>query len=241
MNHQQDQLIKKLIQQTFDELNSHTLPQSRTRVSNSPSAYKFLVQWSNAVLLRVLIKKSISAIKSSNSPLNSPNHAIGWKLMDRTEAQVLDACRSVIANIEEGFGRPTTSEYLQFLGYSQGSLKEVKGDIERLNQDNLICSKKASVLKDLGIDLKKWNTWCRDPKNTSRLLYFPLSRNKGEYRILKDITGNAITFEELIELINKTDYLLRTLVVSLESKLHNEKKAYQMEQARIRSNIQGYR
>ena len=36
-----------------------------------------------------------------------------------------------------------------------------------------------------------------------------------------------------LELINKTDYLLRKLVESLEKKMYTERKGYQIEQARI--------
>ena len=41
----------------------------------------------------------------------------------RRKSQVDDAARSVVRNIEEGFKRTTTGEYLQFIGYSQGSLE----------------------------------------------------------------------------------------------------------------------
>lgn len=37
-----------------------------------------------------------------------------------------DEARSVKRNIEEGWKRSTTSEFLQFLGYSQGSLEELR-------------------------------------------------------------------------------------------------------------------
>ncbi|MBU0570413.1 four helix bundle protein, partial [Patescibacteria group bacterium] len=116
---------------------------SRSRVWKSTNAYIFLVAWSNASLLRILATKWFewfkteqtrgfyrnleelkqsdkSPIKSSNFPLRSSR---GFKFIDRLEAQLLDCLRSTVANIEEGFARPTTSEYLTFLGYSQASLK----------------------------------------------------------------------------------------------------------------------
>ena len=43
-----------------------------------------------------------------------------------------------------------------------------------------------------------------------------------------------------IELINKTDYLLRVLVQSLEKKLAEDQKYYQVEQARIADKFKGH-
>lgn len=40
--------------------------------------------------------------------------------------QINKAAVSVPANIAEGFGRPTHGEFRQFLGYSNGSLKEIE-------------------------------------------------------------------------------------------------------------------
>jgi hypothetical protein len=63
---------------------------SRSRVWTSPQAYKFLVQWSNAVLLRILGIKLFEYLKSPNSPLTSSK---GWKYIDRLEGQFLDELR----------------------------------------------------------------------------------------------------------------------------------------------------
>jgi len=74
----------------------------------------FLIAWSNASLLRVLKRRFIDNLPKSEY---------------RLKAQSDDSCRSVVANIEEGFARQTTSEYINFLGYSRASLIEEKGDI----------------------------------------------------------------------------------------------------------------
>jgi hypothetical protein len=65
---------------------------------------------------------------NSSKILQNPIYSLGWKYIERLEAQLLDCLRSAVANQEEGYARPTTSEYSNFLGYAQASLKEVKGD-----------------------------------------------------------------------------------------------------------------
>lgn len=212
----------ELAQKTMEELKAGKKPQARSRMWKASRGYKFLVQWSNLVLLRIFIRKVTSVFPKSEY---------------RSKAQTDDAARSSVANFEEGWKRPTTSEYLKFLGFAQASLEEVKGDVERWLQDGFVKSAPESSLKDLGIDLQKWNRWIRNPLNSSKVLLFRLEENKGKYRTLEEIEGEDITYETLMELINKSDYLLRKLVESLEKKLNSEQKGYQIEKARIRSNL----
>lgn len=47
----------------------------------------------------------------------------------RLVAQVNDSSASVMANIAEGFGRGTQGEFIQFLGYSIGSLNETQSHL----------------------------------------------------------------------------------------------------------------
>lgn len=53
----------------------------------------------------------------------------------RLVAHINDSARSVQRNIEEGYKRATTKEYVQFLGFSRGSLEELKGDFEELKRE----------------------------------------------------------------------------------------------------------
>jgi len=207
----QDKVIQELIDKTLKELSQAEKPQSASRSWNSSQGYKFLIQWSNAVLLRILIRKLTDTLPKSEY---------------RMKTQVDDAARSVVANIEEGYKRAGTKEYIQFISYSQGSLEEVKGDIERLMQDKFLASKPGSQLQNLGIDLKAWNDWCRNPLNSSKLLYFPIISFKGNYRNLEELKGKDLTYEIFIELINKTDWLLRKLVASLEMKIQKDKNKF---------------
>ena len=176
------------------ELTLPQKPKARSRVWQSTRGYRFLVQWTNAVLLRILVRRFTATLPRSEY---------------RTKTQLDDAGRSIVSNIEEGFKRPTTSEYLTFLGYSQGSLEEIHGDTNKCLQDGFIRSIPESNLVDLGIDLKVWSEWAKNPLNSSKILYFPLKKNKGGYpaaeqarygagRTLQEIKGEEITYEIFI-------------------------------------------
>ena len=53
----------------------------------------------------------------------------------RLIAHINDSARSVQRNIEEGYKRCSTKEYIQFLGFSRASLEELKGDFEELKRE----------------------------------------------------------------------------------------------------------
>lgn len=222
------------------ELTRPVKPKSScSRTWEDPEGYRYLIPWSNAVLLRYLVRVLTGGLPKSEY---------------RRKAQLDDAARSVVRNIEEGFKRATTSEYLDFLGYSQSSLEEVKGDIRELTEDGFLKSRRGSSLADLGIDLGDFNKALRgnkgrgyrtakDPKGGNELKddrghtkgghwdYTPINVL---YPPLKGIHAEDLTYEMFLELINKTDWNLRQLVVSLERKLSGEQKFYKVEQARIR-------
>lgn len=260
--------------QTLWTLSQPPKPKSRSRVWKSTNGYIYLVAWSNASLLRILGVKWFDWLKSSpqsplrvtgvyrnlkefkgkkyksyhlhQNPLNS--FKFGYKYIDRLEAQFLDELRSIVANIEEGFARPTTSSYLDFLGYSQGSLKEAKGDVQRGKQDGLLKSIPGSKLSDLGIDLKDWHEALKKTvisKPFNKGSYRKLEESRGitefkfNYPAVDNLDPSKLTYEQFIELINKTDWHLRKLVESLEEKLNSERKGYKIEQSRIKGKIRG--
>lgn len=238
-------VVEDLIAKTYQELQQVSKPIQRSRVWQSSNGYIFLVPWANASLLRILVVRFTDSLPKSYY---------------RFKNQIDDAARSVIANIEEGFARPTTSEYLTFLGFSQGSLKEVKGDIERAKQDGLLRSVQGSGTAGLGIDFKVWHERLKEsvvsrPTGTKEVkgVYRKLEESRGDdaeeknpsksfkflYPPVDNLQVEDLTYEIFIELINKTDWHLRRLVSSLEEKLANDKKYYQVEQVRIRSRIRG--
>lgn len=210
-----DDVIKELVEKTQRELAAPKRPLQRSRVWKDPNGYQYLGVWQNTALLRVLARKFTLTLPLSES---------------RLKKQMDDSARSVKRNIEEGWKRPTTSEYLTFLGYSQASLEEIKGDVRDCKTDGFLKSRPGSSLLDLGLDLRVVKGIDKghvkgEPTETSHPCYQPLTT----------LNPKTLTYEIFIELINKTDWLLRKLVESLEKKLGEEQKGYQIEKARIRS------
>lgn len=215
-------------------------PQQLSRTWKDPEGYKYLVPWSNGILLRFLVRKFTDSLPRKEY---------------RSKAQADDAARSMVRNIEEGYKRATTTPYLEFIGFSQGSLEELKGDVRDWAQDGFLQSKPDSSLAGLGIDLGDFHRALMSSRHPLTSSKSPLKEPKGR---LKDVRGNwefrpltalypplahvrseDLTYEIFMELINKTDWLLRKLVESLERKLASGQKFYQVEQARIRGRIKG--
>lgn len=206
-----DDVIQAQIDKTYRELNQIKKTVEKSRVSKTSNGYIFLIAWSNASLLRILNKKFTDSLP---------------KLLYRLKSQSDDACRSVVANIEEGFARQTTEEYIKFLGFSRASLIEVKGDVQRSLQDRILKSVKNSSLELIGINLADWH------KILSESVAF-----KGDYRKVEEYTEKIkvdnLTYEVFMELINKTDWNIRKLVESLEKKLNQDQKFYQVEKIKL--------
>lgn len=226
-----DDVVQEAIEKTYEELAQTATPKQESRIWKDPKGYQYLAVWQNTALLRVLIRCFTSGLPffSQNQPLNSTlNPPLIVKSEHRLIAQMDDAARSVKRNIEEGFKRPTTKEYLIFLGYSQASLEELKGDIRDCKTDGLLKPIPNSSLTSIGIDLRvfkgpvKGQVW-GEPDNENHPWSFPL----------KKLRPADLSYEIFMELINKTDFLLRKLVISLEDKLASEKKYYQVEQVKL--------
>ena len=200
------------------ELSKPQKIQARSRVWKDPKGYQYLAVWQNAALLRVLVRVWTKDCLPKGEY--------------RLKAQMDDEARSVKRNIEEGWKRPTTSEYLQFLGYSQASLEELRGDIRDCKTDGFLPSRPGSLLGDKGFNL-------RVGKGAAKGLVKgePTEPGHPYCQPLKTLNPQTLTYEEFMELVNKTDWLLRKLVESLEKKLDQEKKFYQIEQARIKEKL----
>jgi four helix bundle protein len=51
----------------------------------------------------------------------------------RLVSQQIGSADSICANIEEGYGRVSRTEYVRFLDFARGSARETRGRYERLN------------------------------------------------------------------------------------------------------------
>lgn len=243
----QQDVINALIEKSKQELDSPIKPKQGSRTWESPVGYRYLVQWSNSVLLRYLIRQFTVTLPKSEY---------------RRKAQLDDAARSTVRNIEEGFKRSNTSTYIEFIGFSQGSLEEVKGDIRDLVEDKFLPTMPGSSLKGVGLDLGDLNTVLKpnslkEVKGNLEDVIDDVSTNNPQYTAksftpraipgytpldilylpLKQLKVTDLTYEMFLELINKTDFLFRSLVESLELKLSNDQKHYKVEQAKIKDAI----
>ena len=84
--------------------------------SRHPEGYKQLLTWQNSVAIRDVVEELVKKF---------PQYKYR-RLIDH----LVDSGRSHQRNIEEGYKRETTKEYIKFLGFSRASLEEVKGDTD---------------------------------------------------------------------------------------------------------------
>lgn len=253
-------IAQELAEKTFKELASAKKPSQDSRNWQDPEGYRYLFPWSNLVLLRHFIRILTSQLPKSEY---------------RRKAQLDDAGRSSVRNLEEGWKRPTTKEYLEFIGFSQASLEEVKGDVRELTDDGFLKTVPGASLEKIGVSLREFNLnlregrgkleevkgllednkGCYPPSSSNHPLTSSIKDVKGDlednkdkflyhpltvlYPPLKDIQASDLTYEIFMELINKTDYLLRNLVISLEEKLNRDQKYYQVDKGRLNLKAKG--
>jgi len=73
----------------------------------------------------------------------------------RLVTQTNDSSESVMANIAEGFGRGTQSEFVLFLGYSIGSLNETQSHLCAAYDRNYISKDEFGVAFQEGTEIRK--------------------------------------------------------------------------------------
>ncbi|MBI5621094.1 four helix bundle protein [Candidatus Gottesmanbacteria bacterium] len=207
-----------------------------------------LVLWSEDYLSAFtqypLSSSHSSPVVSRNAPVISRRSQINIGTIRRLRTQVDDAGRSMVSTFEEGWTRPSTKEFLDFIGFSHASLIEIRGDIDRTHADGLLTSARefppsshttpvssrtpsaaSSAMASAGIPTPSRNfpypplISRRDP-----VLYGKVRERLWEYTG-HDIDASGLTFELFIELINKCSYLLRRTVEGLWGKLSRDEQA----------------
>lgn len=180
-----------------------------TRQAQSLQGYKASAAWQTASLLRDLIQLLLTNITHTQY---------------RRKNQLEDAARSMVSTFEEGWGRPSTKEFLDYMGFAQGSLAEVRGDVERLLTDGYLKSS-----RDLPYPHVKIPTPSREfpypPVNSRKdpSKYGKLQERLREFTG-KEITAKDLSYELLIEFVNKTDFLFKKTVEGLQNKVIDSEK-----------------
>ena len=211
-------IAEKLVRETLRELrevkerpvNSPKLPfripvvERTIRQAQSTQGYKASACWQTASLLRDLIQLYLEIL---------PSHQF------RRKTQLEDASRSMVATIEEGWARPSTKEYLDYLGFAQASLTEVRGDIERLHTDGYLKTGKFPISTP---SLKFPYPPVISRKEPTK--YGTIRERLREYTG-RNIQAKDLTYEVFIEFVNKTDYLFKTTVLGLQEKIVKKEKS----------------
>lgn len=97
--------------------------------NRNPMGFKVLRTWQQANEIFEITEKLAATF-----PVKHPK--TGQYLTDLKD-QMIRSARSVVRNIEEGYSRNSTGEYLNFLGFSFGSLEELLGDFEYCASGNI--------------------------------------------------------------------------------------------------------
>jgi len=95
----------------------------------NPLGYKVLRTWQQA-------KEIFEATEEFCATLPSKHPKTGQYLTDIKD-QMIRSGRSQVRNIEEGYCRNSTKEYIDFLGFALGSLEELLSDFEYCVEGNL--------------------------------------------------------------------------------------------------------
>lgn len=95
----------------------------------NPLGYRYLRTWQQANELFELTEKFTASLPT--------RHPVTGQYLTDLKDQMIRSARSVVRNIEEGYTRTSTKEYISFLGFSAGSLEELIGDFKYCQKGNI--------------------------------------------------------------------------------------------------------
>ncbi len=107
----------------------------------NPLGYKELLTYQQAGMILEKTKEIVSLFPKF--------HPKTRQALYRLINHMIDSARSIQRNIEEGFKRASTQEYIRFLGFSIGSLAELRGDYQDCFKSGLISTKIYQEMEDL--------------------------------------------------------------------------------------------
>lgn len=147
----------------------------------NPLGYKNLLSWQQACQIYDLTKEFAATLPKI--------HPKTGQSMYRLVNHMVDSARSVKRNIEEGHRRQYTHEYIQFLGYSLGSLEELNGDYEDCRKDKI--GNQEIIKKVLPLLHGEDKLLCRQRESLERKRRGISRGNQGEnfVRWLEEISG----------------------------------------------------
>ena len=96
---------------------------------SNPLGYRELLTWKQANILFELTEKFCATLPA--------RHPETDQYLTDLKDQMIRSARSVVRNIEEGYSRTSTKEYISFLGFSLGSLEELIGDYKYCQKGNI--------------------------------------------------------------------------------------------------------
>lgn len=109
----------------------------------NPLGYRTLRTWQQANELFELTEKFVATL-----PLRHPKTD---QYLTDLKDQMVRSARSVVRNIEEGYVRTSTKEYISFLGFSAGSLEELIGDLKYCQRGHIGDDKWVSKGIQMGV------------------------------------------------------------------------------------------
>ena len=154
-----------------------------------PAGYKNLLTWQQAGSIYHMTKDFVRKYL--------------WGIDDkRLVNHLIDSGRSVQRNIEEGYKRATTKEYIEFLGFSRASLEELKGDFEELKREYKEGIRRENKGREGGYKGREGS-------------------DKGE----KSYEGEMKKIERILDLIYGEDCMIGRQLYGLERKMVKDKTA----------------
>jgi len=123
--------------------------------------YRHLLTWRQANEIFELTEEFMASLPR--------HHPITNQYLTDLKDQMIRSARSVVRNIEEGYTRTSTKEYIAFLGFSAGSLEELIGDFKYCQKGNI--GDTEACAKGIGLGVGEAKMLDRQIKSLEEKIY----------------------------------------------------------------------